>query len=421
MRFGALSFGERFGEVRSALQQAPSQEGFERLLWMLTCMHKQDAARFEAQVFSYAREGLERWYAACPLGLDGVGELVCTGARGDRWRVVGRAPRGERVARAPRGEVWLKVARSARVTVNWREEQRLAGARMERLERLCLIPKMYSEYELSAALRAPWLEQLTGLEARGLMLGGGLASWSGRDLGRLEALDLTGAYVSDWYLRAVGALEGLRMVGLPYGLYMYRFLRHSSGRHGADWHRVAELEGRLVGLIEGARWRAVEVLSGELWTEAMTRAVAARGWPVREVRLAGGCSWSGRRRNPGVVAGVIEALEGLERLRVVGASLAEIVLGEGLREVEVLEAEAGGMVSAVSGVERLSWSARAGSGSWDELVAWLEGGGAPRLRVLRVWEPGGRQEALGPVWTKLVRFAGERGVRLENCEFGIES
>ena len=122
-----------------------------------------------------------------------------------------------------------------------------------------------------------------------------------------------------------GQLEGLRRVGLPYrnqiseSRYMYDFTRHTSS-FGLRWEVVA---AALVELLTTARWRAVEALGSEVWTAAMTQAVATRRWPVRSLRLGAGATAHG--------AALIEALGGVEELSMplVGAAQLSAMLEAG--------------------------------------------------------------------------------------------
>jgi hypothetical protein len=307
-----MGTAQRFGALRSALAQGPSQAGFIKVCRMLHAMERQAPARFADEVLPYAQEGLERWYALCPLPADGGGEL--------RW------DDDDRLARTlQQGLRWPGVLRC--VTASPRRLDRLlAGARLEGLRRLEL-DRRWSWYEpqIREIWEAPWLSQLTALTARSLMVTP-LAGKIG-ELGRLEALELRDSLMAPSGLKALGQLEGLRRVGLPYrhepayrnALRMYDLTRHYGG-----WRlRWEDIEEALAKLLATARWRAVEALGSEEWTPAMTQAVAKRRWPVRSLRLGAGATEHG--------AALIEALGGVEELslHLVGAAQLSAMLEAG--------------------------------------------------------------------------------------------
>jgi hypothetical protein len=306
-----MGIAQRFGALRSALAQGPSQAGFMRVCRMLHAMERQASARFADEVLPYAQEGMARWYALCPLPADGGGEL--------RW------DDDDRLARTlQQGLRWPGVLRCVTASPRGRLDRLLAGARLEGLRRLEL-DRRWPWYEppFGEVWDAPWLGQLTALTVRSL-IASPLAGKVG-ELGQLEALDLRDSLMSPSRLNALGQLEGLRRVGLPYrnqiseSRYMYDFTRHTSS-FGLRWEVVA---AALVELLTTARWRAVEALGSEVWTAAMTQAVATRRWPVRSLRLGAGATAHG--------AALIEALGGVEELSMplVGAAQLSAMLEAG--------------------------------------------------------------------------------------------
>lgn len=291
-----MGIAQRFGALRSALAQGPSQAGFIKVCRMLHAMERQAPARFADEVLPYAQEGTARWYALCPLSADDGGEL--------RW------DDDDRLARTlQQGLRWPGVLRCVTASPRGRLDRLLAGARLEGLRRLELDRRWpWYEPRFGEVWDAPWLRQLTALTVRSL-IASPLAGKIG-ELGRLEALDLRDSFMAPSGLKALGQLEGLRRVGLPYmheptyrnALRMYHITRHYGG-----WRlRWEDIEEALAKLLATARWRTVEALGSEGWTPAMTQAVARRRWPVRSLRLGAGATAHG--------AALIEALGGVEEL-----------------------------------------------------------------------------------------------------------
>lgn len=316
---------QRFGVLRSALAQGPTDEGLARVCRMLHAMERQAPERFEEEVYPYARRALAGW-----------GEHV--------WRDEDRLLRA-----LGQGMCWPGVLGWVRAEVRLKMERLLRDAPMEGIRRLELGRYFYSEHQVDAIFDAPWVAQLESLSVCGLQVGG-LARALPR-MRRLESLELGASCTSTTQVAALGALEGLRRVVLPYESRMYGMARH--------WVGLGEpvMEEALERLLATARWRALEALGGRLWTERMTRLVAERGWPVREL-------WLGDR-----------------------------ALAHGL-----------GLLEVCDGVEVLSLELDDAQG----LEALLEA--APRLRVLRISARLAREEACAAL------SRSPRAARLERIE-----
>jgi hypothetical protein len=322
----AQAFEVRFGELRSLLQQAPSQEGFDAVVASLVTMMHEARGRFEAEVLPYALGSLERWYAACPVEL--AGQLV--------------VPRVRALSAIQQKMPWLEVARGIELEGMRKGKLLSALARSERLGRLewlSLRGVRCEEEVWREVLSAPWMEQLVALRLGSVLLLSALEVWRGRDMGRLRMLDMGVAPCRDASLEVLSELVGLEQLVLP----------SSTSRARRELLRVA-------------RWEGLRQLSfGEsssMMEEDELEVLVGRGWPL-EVLLLPRCF-----RHDAEVAARVGRIGALRRLRIVGRHDASWPL----------EALLGGVGESLEMLDLVGVTCEQG--------AVLS---APRLRALRLW------------------------------------
>jgi hypothetical protein len=322
----AQAFEVRFGELRSLLQQAPSQLGFDAVVASLVTMMHEARGRFEAEVLPYALGSLERWYAACPVEL--AGQLV--------------VPRVRALSAIQQKMPWLEVARGIELEGMRKGKLLSALARSERLGRLewlSLRGVRCEEEVWREVLSAPWMEQLVALRLGSVLLLSALEVWRGRDMGRLRMLDMGVAPCRDASLEVLSELVGLEQLVLP----------SSTSRARRELLRVA-------------RWEGLRQLSfGEsssMMEEDELEVLVGRGWPL-EVLLLPRCF-----RHDAEVAARVGRIGALRRLRIVGRHDASWPL----------EALLGGVGESLEMLDLVGVTCEQG--------AVLS---APRLRALRLW------------------------------------
>jgi hypothetical protein len=374
----AQAFEVRFGELRSLLQQAPSQLGFDAVVASLVTMMHEARGRFEAEVLPYALGSLERWYAACPVEL--AGQLV--------------VPRVRALSAIQQKMPWLEVARGIELEGMRKGKLLSALARSERLGRLewlSLRGVRCEEEVWREVLSAPWMEQLVALRLGSVLLLSALEVWRGRDMGRLRMLDMGVAPCRDASLEVLSELVGLeQLVALRLGsVLLLSALEVWRGRDmgrlrmldmGVAPCRDASLEvlSELVGLeqlvlpsstsrarrelLRVARWEGLRQLSfGEsssMMEEDELEVLVGRGWPL-EVLLLPRCF-----RHDAEVAARVGRIGALRRLRIVGRHDASWPL----------EALLGGVGESLEMLDLVGVTCEQG--------AVLS---APRLRALRLW------------------------------------
>jgi hypothetical protein len=313
-----MSEVDRFGELRSLLQQAPSQERFDAVVGVLSSMRRQDGERFDAEVFQYSRDGLERWYALCPL--DGRHEWL--------------ALSGRVALAALRAQVsWLELMRGLDLThipkAAGLVDALVSCERLERLEALMLPGKMAAS-SLARVLAAPCVGGLRFLwmsEQRA----GSLDALGSARLERLVALSLFSSELGEEAVR--GIVEGmpeLEVLDLGYSVMEEGQLeRLLAGLRGRGLRRLA--------LGSGAAGERVWAMLTEVVEEARMAVLDLGGLGWSEAALGAMCAWEG---------GEVEALRSRNYMGQEGAMwplerLLGSPLGRRLRRVELMNVQGG--------------------------------------------------------------------------------
>jgi hypothetical protein len=277
-----VRFEERFGEVRSVLQQAPGREVFDVLVGVLSSMSRQDAARFEVEVMPYARAGLERWYAQCPPGmvqweapLMVVGRVAQSAVvQGSRWLGLVR-------------ELGLMEAKGAVFDALGSPEREEGLARLEALSLRLAKPSLE---QVARVLATGWARRLALLNLCGVALGDGLVGMEGS---ALRVLDVSQTSMSGASARVLEGFEGLEELDMQ--------------RLSAPWGQVQRL-------VREGRWQRLRRLSlgGIGFDEGQGGVALARASYIAGLEEL---YWSGAVGGDEAVTGVLQAARGLVSLR----------------------------------------------------------------------------------------------------------